>query len=100
MKDEKLRLECSCHDPYCFVYFWFWFDEFPMANSPRIPTLDVGFRYHPGSLWKRLKKAWLVIRRNEWQEEADWQMDGFESIRKLRDFCDRCLEMDDERRPR
>ena len=95
IRDERFRLDCACHDAFCFVLFEFF--GWPVKHGEiEIPVLEIQFKYHPGSIWKRLKKAWEVIRHNEWHEIADWSLPGYDSIRNLRDFCDRCLAQEEK----
>jgi hypothetical protein len=98
IKGETLRLQCACHDAWCFVLFAF--DGWELGEGQDdLPFLEISFKYCPGNIWRRLKKAWQVIRRNEWHEQADLDLLDIEDIRKLRDFCDRCLAQMPEKKP-
>lgn len=89
IQDERFRLECECHDMRCFAGFEF--IGWPVKDDYEVPELYISVLYHPGNIFKRLKKAWRVIRRNEWHEEADVHISDYRKMEALRDFLNRCL---------
>lgn len=90
IQEEKFHLECECHEMRCFAGFWFQGWEHG-EDIPDTPLFSMDFHYHPGSIWKRLKKAWRVIRRNDWHESVDMDICDYRKIEALRDFLNRCL---------
>jgi len=95
-KDERIRLDCACHDAWCFIGFDFM--GWPITENEEMPTLEIFFKYYPEGLWQRIKKAWEIIRGNGWHETADWTLEGFSRIREMRDFCNRCLDQEPDKK--
>ena len=95
MKD--LRLDCNCHDPFCFVCLR-WEAPYFSGKTQWDEEITIFFWGFNGGLWQRIKTATRLIFRGEWEQKANVTLPGPEHLDKLSEWCKECLEERDERK--
>ena len=84
-KDDQLTLECDLGGHYMTV-------TYVVVDDEKIDAW-LSIKAEPRTFWQRVKLAWEALTSKEPFEVNDMSLNGFGKAEKLRDFCNKIIEV-------
>jgi len=84
-KDDELTLECDLGGHYMTVTYM-------LIDGEKVDAW-LSIKAEPRTLWQRIKLAWEALTSKEPFEINDMYLNSFSKAEKLRDFCEKIIEV-------